>query len=70
MINHHRLTEEPETLDEAYEQQRINALPEPLQHLAAAHRLDQFTAAPSLVQQNATDFITFCDALEIRSVKE
>jgi hypothetical protein len=29
-----RITEEPLTLDEEYEQQRISAMPEPLQRLA------------------------------------
>jgi hypothetical protein len=61
------LTTETETLDEAYERQRIDVLSQPLQRLAVAHQLDQFNAAPSLVQQNATDFIAFCSTLGIRS---
>ena len=43
----HRITEEPLTLDEEYEQQRINAMPEHLQHLALLHHVDQFEATPS-----------------------
>ncbi len=43
----HRITEEPLTLDEEYEQQRINAMPEPLQRLAVLHHLDQYEATPS-----------------------
>ncbi len=47
----HRITEEPLTLDEEYEQQRLNALPESLQRLVLLHHTDQFEAVPSYVQR-------------------
>jgi hypothetical protein len=47
----HRITEEPLTLDEEYEQQRINAMPEPLQRLALLHHMDQFEATPPYVDR-------------------
>jgi hypothetical protein len=37
------------TLDDEYEQQRLDALPEELQELAYKHHLDQFEAVPSYV---------------------
>lgn len=39
------------TLDDEYEQQRLNALPESLQELAYLHHLDQFEATPSYVER-------------------
>ncbi len=47
----HRITEESLTLDEEYERQRINAMPEPLQCLAVLHHLDQFEAVPPYVDR-------------------
>jgi hypothetical protein len=63
----HRITNEPETLDEAYEAQRINNLPTALQPLVALHHLDQLEATPSYAEQNAADFVALCNALGIAS---
>ena len=51
-----RITEEPETLEEAYERLRIASLPEALQELVYLHLLDQFEAVPSYVEQQARQF--------------
>ncbi len=39
------------TLDDLYEQQRINALPEHLQQLVLTHAIDQFDAVSSYVRR-------------------
>src|SRR5215472_16481674 len=52
----HRMTEEPETMEEQCERLRIQALPESLQRLALLHALDQFEAIPSYVAQQACHF--------------
>ncbi len=62
-----RNMQDAETLEEADETSRINALPVPLQHLVLAHHLDQFDAVPSYLQQQASDFIQFCDTLGIQA---
>ena len=51
-----RMTEDQETLEEAYERLRIEALPEELQRLLYLHTLDQFEAVPSYVEQQARQF--------------
>ncbi len=50
------ITEEPETIEEAYERQRIDSLPEELQHLVYLHALDQFEAVPSYLEEQARRF--------------
>jgi hypothetical protein len=67
MPDQHPITDEPETLDEAYEAQRISSLPAALQPLVALHHLDQLEATPSLVEQNAANFVAWCNALGIPS---
>ncbi len=62
-----RITTDAETLEEEYENQRISALPEPLQQLVATHHLDQLEAVPSYVEGQAKDFVAFCNALGIVS---
>jgi hypothetical protein len=52
----HPITEEPETMEEAYESLRIASLPEELQRLVLLHTLDQFEAVPSYVEQQARKF--------------
>ncbi len=54
--NKQRITEEPETLEEAYERQRIDALPEALQQLVLLHQVDQLEAVPSYFEQQARRF--------------
>lgn len=62
--------QETETLEEAYERTRINALPPVLQALALTHHEDQFDAVPSLVGTQAADFVAWCDSLGIMSEEE
>lgn len=50
------ITEEPETLEEAYERMRIEALSQDQQRLLFLHLLDQFEAVPSYVEQQARRF--------------
>jgi hypothetical protein len=50
------ITEEPETLEEAYERVRIESLSEQEQYLLYLHVLDQFEAVPSYVEQQAKQF--------------
>jgi hypothetical protein len=57
-VMEHRITEDEETLEEAYERLRIEALPEELQQLVYLHLLDQFEAVPSYVEQQARRFAT------------
>lgn len=56
--NKQRITEEPETLEEAYECQRIGALPKALQQLVLLHQVDQFEAVSSYLEQQARRFVT------------
>ncbi len=65
-----RITTDATTLEEEYENQRISALPEPLQHLVATHRLDQLEAVPSYIEEQAKDFVQLCTALGIVSERE
>ncbi len=65
-----RITNDAETLDEAYETQRVNSLPEDLQRLVAIHHTDQLEAVPCYVEGQAQDFVTFCNALGIASQPE
>jgi hypothetical protein len=55
-MNQRRMTEEVETLEEAYERQRLESLPEDWQRLVALHHLDQLEAVPSYVEQQARQF--------------
>ena len=64
------VTNDATTLEEEYENQRISALPEPLQHLVATHHLDQLEATPSYVEGQAQDFVQLCTALGIVSERE
>ena len=50
------ITEEPETLEDAYESLRIESLPEELQYLVYLHHLDQLEAVPSYVESQASRF--------------
>jgi hypothetical protein len=50
------ITEEPETLDEAYERLRIDSLTPQQQRLVYRHHLDQLQAVPSYVEQQARTF--------------
>jgi hypothetical protein len=50
------ITEDEETLEEAYERLRIASLSEELQYLLYLHALDQFEAVPSYVEQQARQF--------------
>ncbi len=65
-----RITTDATTLEEEYENQRISALPEPLQHLVATHHLDQLEAVPSYVEGQASDFVQFCNALGVVAQSE
>jgi hypothetical protein len=51
-----QFTEELLTLEEEYELQRIEALPEEQQRLVYLHYLDQFEAVPSYLEQQAAQF--------------
>lgn len=51
----HITEDDPDTLDEEYEQSRISQLPEALQRLAITHHLDQWEAEPSIVERNAQE---------------
>ena len=51
-----RITEESETLEEAYESLRIESLSPELQRLVYLHALDQFEAVPSYLEQQAWQF--------------
>jgi hypothetical protein len=53
-----RITEDPETLDEAYERLRINALPPEQQRLVYLHQLNQYAAVPCYFEQQAQQFAT------------
>jgi hypothetical protein len=65
-----RITQDDaETFEEAYEARRIDTLPPALQALAVAHHLDQWSAEPSLVKQQAADFVLFCNTLGIEAQK-
>jgi hypothetical protein len=50
------ITEDSETLEEAYERLRIASLTEEQQYLLYLHVLDQFEAVPSYVEQQARQF--------------
>lgn len=50
------ITEDEETLEEAYEQLRIASLSEEQQRLVYLHYLDQYEAVPSYVEQQARAF--------------
>ncbi len=63
----HPLTEEPTTLEEEYEQQRVDSLPVGQQALVALHHVDQLEATPSYVEGQADDFVQICSALGIAS---
>jgi hypothetical protein len=65
-----RIPPDDETLEEAYERTRIDALPPALQTLALAHHEDQFNAVPSLIENQAADFVAWCTAHGIDSLKE
>jgi len=51
----HITEDDPPTLDELYEQARINSLPEPLQRIAINHQLDQWEAEPSIVERTSEE---------------
>ena len=51
-----KITEDTETLDDAYEQLRIASLSPEQQYLLYLHTLDQFEAVPSYVEQQARQF--------------
>lgn len=52
------MTEEQETLEEAYERLRIASLSEEQQYMLYLHTLDQFEAVPSYIEQQAHKFAT------------
>lgn len=54
---------------ETLEERRINSLPPALQTLAVAHHSDQWDAGPSLVGQQAANFVLFCNTLGIEAQK-
>lgn len=65
-----RITQDDaDTLEAAYEASRIASLPPILQPLALAHHLDQWNAGPSLVKQQAADFVALCDSVGIQAQK-
>ncbi len=55
---HYPVTEEPETMDEAYERIRFEALPETMQRLVVLHLSDQYDAVPSYAEHQAHRFLT------------
>jgi hypothetical protein len=52
-----KITEDQETLDEAYERQRIESMTPEQQQLVYLHYLDQFEAVPSYLEQQARQFV-------------
>jgi hypothetical protein len=50
-----------------YEAQRIASLTANLQSIAVAHKVDQFQAEPSMIEDNAQNFVAFCNDLGIVS---
>lgn len=53
-----QITDEPETLEEACERQRLESLTPEQQQLVYLHHLDQFEAVPSYCEQQARQFAT------------
>ena len=51
----HITEDDPLTVDELYERARVSYLPEPLQRIAINHQLDQWEAAPSLVERTTEE---------------
>lgn len=51
----HITEDDPDTLDTLYEQVRINSLPESLQRIAINHQMDQWEAAPGLVERSSEE---------------
>jgi hypothetical protein len=51
----HITEDDNDSLDDLYEQTRINSLPEPWQRIATNHQLDQWQATPSIIEQNAEE---------------
>jgi hypothetical protein len=52
------ITEGNETLEEAYERQRVESLTPEQKRLLYLHLLDQFEAVPSYLEQQARQFVT------------
>lgn len=51
----HITEDDPPTLDELYEQVRMSSLPESLQRIAINHQLDQWEAAPGIVERTSEE---------------
>ena len=51
-----KITEDLETLEEAYERQRFESLPPDWQRLVWLHAIDQLEAVPSYVEEQARAF--------------